>query len=82
MPLSLKMIEEISYLDIDEWVTYYYDAEIVRERQFFSFGAGVLLDRVLAVDAAMMLGSYERDTGYLVEEQKTVEVILSGTYRF
>jgi long-subunit fatty acid transport protein len=82
MPLSLKMIEEISYLDIDEWRTYYYDAETVRERQFFSFGAGVLLDRVLAVDAAVMMGSYERDTGYLVEEQKILEVVLSGTYRF
>jgi hypothetical protein len=82
MPLSLKIIEEISYLDVDEWITYYYDVETVRERQFFSFGAGVLLDRVLSVDAAVMLGSYERDTGYLVEEQKFTDVILSGTYRF
>ena len=82
MPLSLSTIEEIAFIENDELVAYVGDAEIVRERHLFSFGAGVLIDRVLAIDAAFAFGSFERDTGYFVDEQKTTEIVLSGTYRF
>lgn len=82
MPLSLSIIEEIVFIENDELVAYVGDAEIVRERHLFSFGAGVLIDRVLTIDAAFAFGSFERDTGYFVDEQKTTEIVLSGTYRF
>lgn len=82
MPLSLSTIEEIAFIENDELVAYVGDAEIVRERHLVSFGAGVLIDQVFEIDAAFAFGSFERDTGYLVEEQKTTEIVLSGTYRF
>jgi len=82
MPLSLSTIEEIVFIENDELVAYVGDADIVRERHRFSLGAGVLIDRVLAIDAAFAFGSFERDTGYFVDEQKTTEIVLSGTYRF
>lgn len=82
LPLSLSTIEEIVFIENDELVAYVGDADIVRERHLFSFGAGVLIDRVLEIDAAFAFSSFERDTGYLVEEQKKTEIVLSGTYRF
>jgi long-subunit fatty acid transport protein len=82
MPLSLPTIEEIVFIENDELVAYVGDAEIVRERHIFSFGAGVLIDQIFMIDAAVAFGSYERDTGYLVEERKATEIVLSGTYRF
>ena len=82
MPLSLSTIEEIVFIENDELVAYVGDAEIVHERHLFSFGAGVLIDRVLTIDAAFAFGSFERDTGYFVDKQKTTEIVLSGTYRF
>ena len=82
MPLSLTTIEEIVFIENDELLAYVGDAEIIRERHLFSFGAGALIDRVFAIDAAFAFGSFERDTGYFVEEQKITEIVLSGTYRF
>ena len=82
MPLALSTLEEIVFIENDELVAYVGDAEIVRDRHIISFGAGVVIDRVFELDAAFAFGSFERDTGYLVEEQKLTEILLSGTYRF
>ncbi len=82
MPLSLSTIEEIVFIENDQLVAYIGDAEIVRERHLFSFGAGVLIDQVFTIDAAVAFGSFERDTGYFVEERKATEIVLSGTYSF
>jgi len=82
MPLSLSTIEEIVFIENDELVAYVGDAEIVRERHLFSIGGGTVIDRVLEIDAAVVFGSFERDTGYYREEQKTTEVLITGTYRF
>jgi hypothetical protein len=82
MPLSLSTIEEIAFIENDELVAYVGDAAIIRERHIFSFGAGVTIDRAFTIDAAIAFGSFERDTGYYAEEQKTTEFVLSGTYSF
>jgi len=63
------------------------DIAIDRERQFLSFGAGYLFDRVLAVDVAYQMGRLERvsedpSRAPYREERSSDEVILSVGYRF
>lgn len=82
MPLSLNTIEEIAFIENDALVAYVGDAEIVRERHLFSLGAGILIDDVFMIDAAVAFGSFERDTEFFVEERKNTEILLSGTYSF
>lgn len=82
MPLSLSTVEEIVFIENDQLVAYVGDAEIVRERHLLSFGGGILVDRILEIDAAVAFGSFERDTGYYAEKQRTTEFVLTGTYRF
>jgi long-subunit fatty acid transport protein len=82
MPLALTTIEEITIIESDALLTYVGDAEIVRQRQYYMFGAGIVIDRVLAIDAGISFGSFERETDYLTEKQETTEFVLTGTYRF
>ncbi len=83
-PLATTPLEEITYIDeeelqlITEWDYY----ETVKERQYFTFGVGGLIDRVLKLDLAVAIGEFERETSYLTEKREFTEVILSGAYRF
>jgi long-subunit fatty acid transport protein len=63
------------------------DIAIDRERQFLSFGAGYLFDRVLAIDVAYQMGRLERvskdpSRAPYREERSSDELILSVGYRF
>ena len=55
-----------------------------RDRSYYTLGAGILIDTVLAVDVAWMKGSYERadsDFEYF-ESVETSALIVEATYRF
>lgn len=62
----------------------YRGLEIDRDRSYFTLGAGVLVDTVLALDLAWAAGSYERSgIGYdYMEAVNTNTFVLEGTYRF
>ena len=57
---------------------------VTSERSYYTFGAGVLIDTVLAVDVAWMQGAYEReDTDFeYYESVETSALIVEATYRF
>ncbi len=82
MPLSLSTIEEIVFIENDQLVSYVGDARIIRERQNYTFGAGVVIDQMVGIDAALAFGSFERETDYSTDKQETIEFVLTGTYRF
>lgn len=81
-PLLLSTAEEITRIVSDELFLddNYFETE--RERHRFTFGAGVLIDRVLTLDVGIAIGGYKRDTGVLLEERDILEVVVSGAYRF
>lgn len=86
-PLELSTVEEIAYLDGGSPASVIADFEAERDRSFFTFGAGALIDRVLALDFAVAIGGYEKvtasgSTEILTEERAITEVIVSGAYRF
>jgi len=86
-PLALSTIEEIAYLDAGSPTSIIADFEAERDRSFFTFGAGALIDRVLALDVAVAIGGYEKvttdnHTDVLTEERSITEVIVSCAYRF
>ncbi len=58
--------------------------EVVTDRSYFTLGAGVLIDTVLAVDIAWMKGTYERaDADYAFDESvDDSALIVEATYRF
>ena len=62
----------------------YRGLEISQDRSFFTFGAGVLIDTVFSLDAALMIGASERFAAYYDFEERTEETvfILEGAYRF
>jgi long-subunit fatty acid transport protein len=62
----------------------YRGLEVDKDRAYFTLGAGVLIDTVLAIDLAWMSGSYERSgIGYdFSEAVSTNTFVLEGTYRF
>ena len=82
MPLSLSTIEEIVFIENDMLASYVGDAGIIHERQNYTFGAVIVIDRMFAIDAAFSFGSFERETEYSTEKQETTEFVLTGTYRF
>jgi long-subunit fatty acid transport protein len=57
---------------------------LTRDRSYYTFGAGILIDTVLAVDVAWMQGTYEReDTDFAYcESVETSALIVEATYRF
>ena len=57
---------------------------VTTDRSYFTLGAGVLIDTVLAVDIAWIKGSYEReDTQWDYDESvETSALIVEATYRF
>lgn len=58
--------------------------EIDTERQFITFGIGMILDRVLTLDVAYMLGFWEESTddGVIKKDRDSNRVFLSAGYRF
>ena len=56
--------------------------EIDNERDFLTLGVGVLIDQVLAVDAAWVSGFTKLIEGNTVEERNTSRLFLSAGYRF
>jgi len=58
--------------------------DIDSDRSYFTLGAGVLIDTVLALDAAFVTGGFERsrdETDYTVQQDETL-VVLEAHYRF
>ncbi len=62
----------------------YNGLEVTRDRSYYTLGAGILIDTVLAIDVAWMKGTYEReDSDFAYYE--TVEnsaLIVEAAYRF
>jgi len=86
-PLELTAVEEIAYIAEDSPRSIIADFEAQRERKFFTFGVGGLIDRVLTLDLGVSIGGYEkvtkdRSTTILTEERSITEIVLSGAYRF
>jgi len=87
VPLELSTLEEIAYIADDSPRSIIADFEARRQRRFFTFGVGGLIDRVLALDLGVAIGGYEKVTKdgtrtILTEERSIAEVVLSGAYRF
>lgn len=87
MPLIPALMEEIVYLEEDYPCEYYLPTDVasydvIRERQAFTFGASVIIDRTFVIEFAAAIGRYERDTGRLFEQNKIKDFIVSGSFRF
>ena len=87
VPLELSTVEEIAIIVDDTPQSIVADFEAERERRYFTFGIGGLIDRVLTLDVGVALGSYEKVTKdgaqkILTEERSITEVVVSGAYRF
>jgi long-subunit fatty acid transport protein len=83
VPLELSTVEEIAYIADDSPRSIIADFEAGRERRFFTFGIGGLIDR----DLGVAIGGYEKVTKdgtqtVLTEERSITELVLSGAYRF
>lgn len=82
IPIVLGSVEEIAYIKDDKIWSVPYESDVLKDRQFFTFGIGGLIDKVLAIDLAVALGGFERDTGLLNEKRDVIEFILTSAYRF
>jgi len=86
VPLSLPFVDEITYIvETPEEVFLEYIPEkydLLKERQFFTFGIGGLIDRVLTLELGVVVGMYERESPDLTEKRETMEFTISGAYRF
>lgn len=90
MPSRYTGFEEIAYVEEEElvdgfeyWiVSEWGQFDVLKERQFFTFGAGGLIDEVIMIDAAVAIGSFERESEYLSETEEITEFTVSGSYRF
>ncbi|HSG29835.1 MAG TPA: hypothetical protein VLA34_15240, partial [Candidatus Krumholzibacterium sp.] len=85
-PLKIKGMDELSYItdtpEIWRIDTEYDFVDITDERQFFTLGAGSVIDDVLALDVGVVFGSYERKTRYLTDQRDIMEIVVTGAYRF
>ncbi|MEJ2720076.1 MAG: hypothetical protein P8181_02885 [bacterium] len=57
-------------------------AEIVTERQIYSGGLGVLLGRVLTIDASFEYQVGKRKITTLIDDRTAKRIVLTGSYRF
>ncbi|UCH84857.1 MAG: outer membrane protein transport protein [Candidatus Latescibacterota bacterium] len=57
-------------------------SEVETERQLYSAGVGVLLGRVLTIDASYEYETGKRVTDTLIDERKRQRLVLTGSYRF
>ncbi|MDD3641837.1 MAG: hypothetical protein PHQ19_00010 [Candidatus Krumholzibacteria bacterium] len=85
-PLPVRGIDEMTYVEEtpDEFwlVTDWQLGAVTSERRLFTFGAGIVIDRSLSVDAAVTTGRFERETLYLAETRELTELLVSGSFRF
>ena len=56
--------------------------EIETERQFITFGLGMMMEDVLSLDAAYMRGFWKQDSGFVTEDRTSNRVFLSVRYGF
>ena len=56
--------------------------EIQDQRDYWTFGMGVLIDRVLALDLAYVRGGFTQKEGNITERHKQTRIFLSAAYRF
>lgn len=85
-PLPYRGGDEITWIE-DTWDEYWLVTEwgfttVRQERRFFTAGAGILIDGALAVDVALRLGSFERESEFLLEKREISEFIAAVAYRF
>ncbi|MBN2071370.1 MAG: hypothetical protein JW814_07935 [Candidatus Krumholzibacteriota bacterium] len=86
MPLKLKAMDELTYVTdtVDEWglVTEYDFIDVNVQRRFFTFGIGGIIEDMLAIDFALAIGSFERETRYLKENRDILELVVTAGYSF
>ena len=51
-------------------------------RDYWTFGVGVLIDKVLSLDLAYVRGKFAQEEGSITEEHKLTRIFLSAAYRF
>jgi len=56
--------------------------EIRDQRDYWTFGMGVLIDRVLALDLAYVRGGFTQKEGDITERHEQTRIFLSAAYRF
>jgi hypothetical protein len=56
--------------------------DIVSDRSFYTLGLGILLERALAVDIAVVRGNWELSQPYYTANSKTTRMFTSLSYRF
>ena len=83
-PSRFAGLEEITYIaGINEQLTTEWSPfDVIKNREFYSFGIGGLIDQVLKIDLNVAVGSFERESEYLSEKIEITEVSLSTSYRF
>jgi len=52
------------------------------QRDYWTFGVGVLIDKVLSLDLAYVRGKFAQEEGGITEEHKLTRMFLSAAYRF
>ena len=58
------------------------EIEITDKRDYLTFGAGTLVDQVLALDVAWVRGISEQKEGNITEKHEENRVFMSAAYRF
>ena len=60
------------------------DVEIDTDRQFITFGLGMMMDNVLSLDVAYMRGFWKESIsgGDIVKDRSSNRILISGKYRF
>lgn len=56
--------------------------EVKDRRDYWTFGVGVLIDKVLSLDLAYVRGKFAQEEGGITEEHKLTRIFLSAAYRF
>jgi hypothetical protein len=60
-----------------------FDAEnITNERDFLTFGVGTIIDEVLELNAAYLLGLWEKSDGSLRQKDTSHQIFVSFAYRY
>jgi hypothetical protein len=60
-----------------------FDAEsITNERDFLTFGVGTIIDEVLELNAAYLLGLWEKSDGSLRQKETSHQIFVSFAYRY
>jgi hypothetical protein len=87
MPLVPTVMEEIVYLEEDLPCDYYLPTDVagydvIKERQMWTLGLSLIIDKTFAIEAAAGFGGFERDSGRLNEKYEIRDFIISGSFNF